>query len=140
MFIALYLKSLQIQPYFFKKIFSKKQNRFLALKNIIRKRSIKIDKYSNYNKLIKFTTMTSLLLTANQTNPYQTFVFFNFLNEQVYYSVFFRNKTFIKHINVQEVIPKFLLPYIMYTTKTVNWRRYKIIHSNEIIEILFLSL
>lgn len=140
MLISLYFRKLREQPHPLKKIFIQKQKIFLALKNIVKKRTLKINTCSNYNKLIKFSTTTSIFLVSNQNDPYQTFVFFNFLNEQVYYSVFFKNKTFIKHLNVQEVIPKFLLPYIMYTTKTVNWRRYKIIHSNEIIEILFISL
>lgn len=98
------------------------------------------------NKNIKNNFLKKLLLKSNIYSLNTKYIsnlnypFWIFLHENFFFTKFFKTKTTLQHINVQSLIPQGILPYIMYSTKAINWRRYRIIHSNEIIEILFLSL
>jgi len=63
-----------------------------------------------------------------------------FLYQQQYISLMLDNLVVFKSINSQQLIPQSLIAYIIYSVKSYNWKRYNIIHSNEVIELLFISL
>jgi hypothetical protein len=52
----------------------------------------------------------------------------------------FMVKILPKFINTPTVIPTYLLPYLIFSAKSIKWKRFYIIHSNEILEKLYLSL
>jgi hypothetical protein len=57
-----------------------------------------------------------------------------FLNSVIKIPVLYKN------VNLQNVVPNELLNYMTYSVKSVRWKKFYIIHSNEIIEMLFLCL
>jgi len=63
-----------------------------------------------------------------------------FLYQQQYISLMLDNLVVFKSINSQQLIPQSLIAYIIYSVKSYNWKRYNITHSNEVIELLFISL
>ena len=100
-----------------------------------------IDKKDIDHKFFKELLSKSNIYSLNTKNISNlNYPFWMFLHETFFFTKLFKSKSTVQHINVQNLIPQGILPYIMYSTKVINWRRYRIIHSNEIIEILFLSL
>ncbi len=66
--------------------------------------------------------------------------FWFFLYQQHYFSLLFKTPMTMKSMNALDVIPRSLLLYMISSVKHVRWKKYFIMHSNEIIELLFLSL
>lgn len=66
--------------------------------------------------------------------------FWFYLYQQVYLGQILRVTTTLKTLNSQQVIPRSLLSYMMHSVTSVRWKKYYIMHSNEIIEVLFISL
>lgn len=46
----------------------------------------------------------------------------------------------LNSLNSRDIVPKHLIYYIVHSVKLIKWKRYYIIHSNEIIETLFIAL
>lgn len=67
-----------------------------------------------------------------------TFLFF--LYQQQYFSTIYKTPVLLKNINALDVVPYSTLKYLINSVKHIKWKRYFIMHSNEIIEILFISL
>lgn len=63
-----------------------------------------------------------------------------FLYYQQYLSTIFNFPITFKVFNSRDVVPKSLIHYVVHSVKLVKWKRYYILHSNEIIETLFLCL
>lgn len=106
-----------------------KQNLYLKLSE---KNSILNDKLSFYN------LTTSIL--KNDKNSFNVFEFYIFICKNLYLSKILQTPVYLKNINIQDIIPKELLTYMMYCVKSIKWKKFYIIHSNEIIEMLFLCL
>ena len=66
--------------------------------------------------------------------------FWFFLYQQYYLANLFKLPVKFKNLNSQHVVPKSLLSYMIHSVKLIKWKKYYIMHSNEIIEILFLCL
>lgn len=66
--------------------------------------------------------------------------FWFYLYQQVYLGQILKTTTTLKTINSQQIIPRSLLSYMMHSVMSVRWKKYYIMHSNEIIEVLFISL
>jgi len=67
-----------------------------------------------------------------------TFLFF--LYQQHYFSTIYKTPVVLKNINALDVVPYSTLKYLINSVRHIKWKRYFIMHSNEIIEILFISL
>ena len=67
-----------------------------------------------------------------------TFLFF--LYQQQYFSTIYKTPVVLKNINALDVVPYSTLKYLINSVRHIRWKRYFIMHSNEIIEILFISL
>lgn len=67
-----------------------------------------------------------------------TFLFF--LYQQQYFSTLYKTPVVLKNINALDVVPYSTLKYLINSVRHIKWKRYFIMHSNEIIEILFISL
>lgn len=66
--------------------------------------------------------------------------FWFYLYQQHYFSLLFKCPILLKSINALDVVPSDLLLYTINTVRSARWKRFSITHSNEIIEILFISL
>lgn len=91
-------------------------------------------------KLNVYNKMINSINTAHITTDHIDLTFWIYLHENFYFSTLFKTNTIIKNLNSRNILPAGIIPYMMYASNAVNWRRYKIIHSNEIVEILFISL
>lgn len=89
---------------------------------------------------------TNMLILLNSTQTIKTKTtldtmnFWIYLQQQQYLSTLFKLPILFKTFNSQEVVPQSLLAYMTHSVKLIKWKKYYIIHSNEIIEILFLCL
>lgn len=63
-----------------------------------------------------------------------------YLCYQQYFSKLLMTTVALKSLNSRDVVPKSLIYYVVHSVKTMNWKRFYIIHSNEIIESLFMCL
>lgn len=95
---------------------------------------------------LNITTLTWKLLLIN-ANPHETqvkqldiFNFWFFLYQQQYLSGIFKLPVQFKAFNSHEIIPRNLLHYMIHSVKLIRWKRYYIMHGNEVIEVLFLCL
>jgi hypothetical protein len=84
------------------------------------------------------------LLTVNfvyeKSNQFDPFNFWFFLYQQYYLNTLFKLPIRFKNINSQRIVPASLLAYMTHSVKLIKWKKYYIMHSNEIIEILFICL
>jgi hypothetical protein len=87
-------------------------------------------------QLYFLTTSRSL----NKSHYLDSFNFWAFLYQQEYFSQILRLPVVFKNFNSQKVIPSSLLLYMLHSIKLIRWKRFYIMHSNEIVEVLFLSL
>lgn len=96
-------------------------------------------KFRAVNILSKFTLLqkTATLSSANQLNLY---TFWFFLYQQQYFSHLYKTPILLKNINAISVVPYSILKYMVNSVRNIRWKRYFIMHSNEIIEILLISL
>ncbi len=139
--MSLYLKSLSNNPIKFNIFFLKILPQVHACRKLIYLRKVNLVK-TKKNSL----TIDSLLgLNYNKNfnvsnNNFNKFVYWFYFHQNFFYYNLFKKATSLRHINSRDVIPSSLIPYIVFSSKTINWRRHKIIHSNEIIELLFVSL
>ncbi len=85
-----------------------------------------------------------LILSASaaniKTSDIDSHNFWFYLYQQHYFSNLYKTPILLQNISALEVIPRSLLVYMVNSVKHVKWKRYNIMHSNEIVEILFLSL
>lgn len=79
-------------------------------------------------------------LKLNPNTQIDSYNFWFFLYQQQYFSLLFRLPVVLKNFNSQNVIPASLLLYMLHSIKLIRWKRFYIMHSNEIVEVLFLSL
>lgn len=97
---------------------------------------------NKYFKNIQYNTFIQIF--NDQKNHHQqkfnTYYLFTYIYQQQFISNLLKSPTVFKNINIQDIIPKELLAYMMYSVKSIRWKKFYIIHSNEIIEMLFLCL
>lgn len=93
-------------------------------------------------KLISFKHLYFLAntLKIEYTRQVDHINFWFFLYQQEYFSHVLKVPVIFKNFNSQKVIPASLLLYMLHSIKLIRWKRFYIMHSNEIVEILFLSL
>ena len=65
---------------------------------------------------------------------------FFFIYYQHYFSQLLKLSVVLNSLNSRDIVPKHLIHYIVHSVKLIKWKRYYIIHSNEIIETLFIAL
>ena len=97
----------------------------------------------NSKNKFNLKTALSLLTSSNYKSSYSEWNITNFwffLYQQYYLSEVFKLPIIFKTFNSQDVVPKSLLRYMVHSVKLIRWKKYYIIHSNEIIEVLFLCL
>lgn len=82
----------------------------------------------------------SMLYDENKKQEMDMYNFWVYQYKQIYLGNLIKAPVVMKTINTQKIIPRSLLAYMIYSVKHVYWKKYYIMHSNEIIEILFLSL
>ena len=63
-----------------------------------------------------------------------------YIYKKYYLSKVIKTPVYLQSVNIQNIIPKELLSYMMYSVKSIKWKKFYIMHSNEIIEMLFLCL
>lgn len=84
-----------------------------------------------------FLQKNSSLSSANQLNLYS---FWFFLYQQHYFSCIYKTPILLKNMNAIDIVPHSILKYMINSVRNIRWKRYFIMHSNEIIEILLISL
>lgn len=96
-------------------------------------------KFKAITTLSKFALLQkpATLTAANQLNLY---TFWFFLYQQQYFSTIYKTPMMLKNINAIDVVPYSILKYMINSVRNIRWKRYFIMHSNEIIEILLISL
>lgn len=85
-------------------------------------------------KLLQAATINSNVSDLN------TNMFFYFLYQQQYFSSIYKTPVLLKNINSVDIIPYSTLKYLINSVKHIKWKRYFIMHGNEIVELLFISL
>ena len=93
----------------------------------------------------KEINISNIQFFFNETeySQYHTPDLFNiYLNiyKQNYMSHLLKIPTMFRTMNIQDIIHKELLAYMMYSARSIKWKKFYIMHSNEIIEMLFLCL
>ena len=68
------------------------------------------------------------------------FTTYQHIYQQQFISQLLETPSIFKGLNMQDIIPRELLLYMMYSVGSIRWKKFYIIHSNEIIEMLFLCL
>ncbi len=139
--MSLYLKNLSNNPIKFNIFFLKILPQVHACRKLIYLRKINLIKTKK--NLFPIDSLLCLNYSKNfniNNNNFNKFIYWFYFHQNFFYSNLFKKTTSLRHINSRDVIPSSLLPYIVFSSKTINWRRHKIIHSNEIIELLFVSL
>ncbi len=76
----------------------------------------------------------------DKKNEFDMFNFYILIYKKYYLGKILRTPIYFKSFNIQDIIPQELLSYMMYSVKSIKWKKFYIIHSNEIIEMLFLCL
>lgn len=89
------------------------------------------------NNTLKILQAAQLRSTLTEFSVH-TFLFF--LYQQQYFSTIYKTPVVLKNINALDVVPYSTLKYLINSVRHIKWKRYFIMHSNEIIEILFISL
>ena len=94
------------------------------------------------NKILlqKQLNLLSINFTYEKPTQFDPFNFWFFLYQQYYLGTLFKLPIKFKNINSQRVVPPSLLAYMTHSVKLIKWKKYYIMHSNEIIEILFICL
>lgn len=81
-----------------------------------------------------------LLNMENNEEDFNIIGQYLFIYKKYYLSQIIQTPIYFQSINLQDIIPEALLSYMMYSVKSIKWKKFYIIHSNEIIEMLFLCL
>ena len=68
------------------------------------------------------------------------FTTYQHVYQQQFMSQLLETPCVFKNLNMQDIIPKELLSYMMYSAAFIKWKKFYIMHSNEIIQMLFLCL
>lgn len=92
---------------------------------------------------IKYQSKFGLFYRVNSlsyTNQFNYYTFLFFLYQEQYFTTIYKTPVLLKNINAIEVVPYDILKYLINSVKHIKWKKYFIMHSNEIIEILFISL
>ena len=80
-----------------------------------------IDKKDIDHKFFKELLSNSNIYSLNTKNISNlNYPFWMFLHETFFFTKLFKSKSTVQHINVQNLIPQGILPYIMYSTKVIN--------------------
>ena len=66
--------------------------------------------------------------------------YYYFLFNQLFFSKLFKTPCTLMSFNSRDIIPKTLIYYAVHSAKLIRWKKFNIIHSNEIMETLFLCL
>jgi predicted membrane-bound dolichyl-phosphate-mannose-protein mannosyltransferase len=80
---------------------------------------------SNLNKNLQITGLSS---------------YYFFLFNQLFFSQLLKTPCTLMSFNSRDIIPKNLIYYAVHSAKLIRWKKFNIIHSNEIMETLFLCL
>ena len=142
MLLHFYLKD----PYLKKQALTKKKwAKVFKTRYHIHKRCIPTPTTNSSVNLLCVPKWEQLLLLSrkyagDRKNEFNPYTFWFFLYQEHYFSLLYKTPMTLKNINALEVVPRSLLVYMINSVKHVRWKKYNIMHSNEIIEILFLSL
>ena len=82
--------------------------------------------------------ITSNLNKNSQTIGLSSYYFFLF--NQLFFSQLLKTPCTLMSFNSRDIIPKNLIYYAVHSAKLIRWKKFNIIHSNEIMETLFLCL
>jgi len=138
--LSIYLKNLNNKSYSFDMFLLKKLSQINACRTLVYLKKVNLIKKQrqlNLNILLKFNNNKDPRFNNSNFNR---FVYWFYFHQNFFFSALFKKTTILRYLNSRDVIPSSLLPYIVFSSKAINWRRHKIIHSNEIIELLFVSL
>lgn len=102
--------------------------------------SLEIFNSKLFKKNTKLVLIFGEMIYQSKHKQFDINSFWFFLYHQVYFSQLLNIPIFFKSFNSHQVVPKSLLVYMIHSAQFIKWKRYNIIHSNEIIEILFLCL
>ena len=98
----------------------------------------------NNSELLSFSISSlfdpSLLNAKFKKDEFDLISFYLYLYKTHYLSHILQTPVQFISINIQDIIPQELLSYMMYSATSIKWKKYYIVHSNEIIEMLFLCL
>lgn len=76
----------------------------------------------------------------NKDDEWNQNLFWYYNYQQYFLSAILNIPVYLKYINIKKIIPSQTLKYLSYSVSTINWKRFHIIHGNEILEMIFLSL
>jgi hypothetical protein len=94
-----------------------------------------------FNKVTsKYLQLLTINFTVKRSSQLDTHNFWFFLYQQQYMGTILQMPISFRSFNSQHVVPRSLLYYMTHSVKLIKWKKYYIMHSNEIIEILFLCL
>ncbi len=103
-------------------------------------KSLVIFNTKNFKKNTKLLLILDEFAYQSRVKPFDINNFWFFLYHQNYFTGLFKIPMLFKTFNSHQVVPRSLLVYMTHSAQFIKWKRYGIIHSNEIIEILFLCL
>ncbi len=130
------LKKKQPRKLRWKKIFNMRYHLYRSTKLNLAQNSLPYYGISNWQKLL----LSPSVYNSKKKLSLDTHNFWFFLYQQHYFSLILKTPTTMKTMNALEIVPRSLLLYMINSVKHIRWKKYFIMHSNEIIEILFLSL
>jgi len=142
MFLSFYLKDLQLTK--------QKPKKIRKIARVIEYRFLRhwfhqitngpLSRQSSYKRNFDVLQLLMFRGDYNRSDNFNVSSFWFFLYQQYYLSTLLRLPVQFKSFNSQHVVPRSLLYYMIHSVKLIKWKRYYITHSNEIIEVLFLSL
>ncbi len=89
------------------------------------------------NSVVRYILM-SKINRDTQITGLSSYYFFLF--NQVFFSQLLKVPSALLSFNARDIIPKSLIYYAVHSAKLIRWKKFFIIHSNEIMETLFLCL
>jgi len=141
MFLNLYFKHINLSNIYIKR---RKHNRISLYRNLFfpvkwhSSNTIKLCK--SKVGLQKQLNLLSINFIYEKPTRFDPFNFWFFLYQQYYLGTLFKLPVKFKNMNSQLIVPSSLLAYMTHSVKLIKWKKYYIMHSNEIIEVLFICL
>lgn len=89
------------------------------------------------NLTVFFLSFSEYLQSKQDQHPSSMwyFLYYNY-----YMQLFFKTPIVFKNLNMKYLIPHHLLTYMMLSSQSIRWKKFYIKYSNELLEILYLSL
>lgn len=96
-----------------------------------------LETYDSLARKFKLLTVSARLDKSSDANLYNLWFF---LYQQQYFGTIFKTPLILKTMNALDIVPQSTLTYMINSVKHIRWKKYFIMHSNEVVEILFLSI